>query len=147
MIIIRLWHYKLIPYLDKQRLVAQWRECCCIAKNIADNGTPNHILVNEVLNYPTIHFIEYTNMILKEMNKRGYKVTEKSYLNFCENIRKGNLYFRDKYNNSVIIDNQVLWHDDIYLQICLYNLYEKALCGGISDKEWQLIEDEFKEYM
>ena len=81
------------------------------------------------------------------MNKRGYKVTEKSYLNFCENIRKGNLYFRDKYNCSKIIDNQVLWHDDIYLQICLYNLYEKALCGGMSNNEWQLIEDEFKEYM
>ena len=146
MIIIRLWHYELIPYLDKQRLVAQWRECCCIAKNIADNGTPNHLLVNEVLNYPTIHFVEYTNMILKEMNERGYKVNEKSYLNFCENIRKGQSYFHDKYNNSVIINNQVLWHDDIYLKICLYNLYEKALCGGISQKEWDIIENKFKEY-
>ena len=67
MIIIRLWHYELIPYLDKQRLVAQWRKCCYIAKNIADNGTPNHILVNKVLNYPTIHFVVYTNMILAEM--------------------------------------------------------------------------------
>ena len=144
---MRLWHYKLIPYLPQKQLVAQWRECCCIAKNIADNGTPNHILVNEVLNYPTIHFIEYTNMILKEMNKRGYKVTEKSYLNFCENIQKALPCFCDKYNCSKIIDNQVLWHDDIYLQICLYNLYEKALCGGMSNNEWQLIEDEFKEYM
>ena len=144
---MRIWHYKLLPYLDRQRLIAQYRELCAIAKNIADKGTPNHLLVNEVLNYPCIHFTAYANMVLKEMNKRGYKVNEKSYLNFCENIRKGNLYFRDKYNNSVIIDNQVLWHDDIYLQICLYNLYEKALCGGMSNNEWQLIEDEFKEYM
>ena len=144
---MRLWHKDLIPYLPKLQLLSQWRECCCIAKNIATNGTPNHLLVNEILNYPSIHFITYTNMVLKEMHERKFTVSEKSYLNFCENIRKGNLYFRDKYNNSVIIDNQVLWHDDIYLQICLYNLYEKALCGGVPNNEWQLIEDEFKEYM
>ena len=41
---MRLWHKDLIPYLPKQQLISQWRECCCIAKNIADNGTPNHLL-------------------------------------------------------------------------------------------------------
>ena len=144
---MRLWSKDLIKYLPRQQLLSQYRECCCIAKNIHDKGSPNHILVNEVLNYPTIHFIEYTNMILKEMNKRGYKVTEKSYLNFCENIQKALPCFCDKYNCSKMINNQVLWHDDIYLQICLYNLYEKALCGGMSDKEWLIIYNKFGTYM
>ena len=40
---MRLWHYKLIPYLPKNQLLGQYRECCAIIKNIADNGTPNHI--------------------------------------------------------------------------------------------------------
>ena len=27
---MRLWHYKLIPYLPKKQLVSQWRECIAI---------------------------------------------------------------------------------------------------------------------
>ena len=147
MIIIRLWHYELIPYLDKQRLVAQWRECCCIAKNIADNGTPNHLLVNKVLNYPTIHFVVYTNMILAEMKNRGYKISEKSYLKFCENIRCANLYF-DINAHLLIKNNEVFpdWHNDRYLIQCYYNLQEKYDCSGISQEEWDIIENKFKEY-
>ena len=145
MIIIRLWHKDLIPYLDKQRLIAQWRECCCIAKNIADNGTPNHILVNKVLNYPTIHFVVYTNMVLAEMKNRGYKISEKSYLKFCENIRCANPCF-DINANLLIKDNEVFpdWHNTRYLKQCLYNLEEKALCQGIPKNEWDIIYNRFK---
>lgn len=144
MIIIRLWHYELIPYLDKQRLVAQWRECCCIAKNIADNGTPNHILVNKVLNYPAIHFVVYTNMILAEMKNRGYKISEKSYLKFCENIRYTKSCF--DINADLLIKNDKVfpdWHNIRYLKQCLYNLQEKYDCGGISKEEWNNITRNF----
>lgn len=43
---MRLWHKELIPYLPRQQLIAQWRECCAIASNLASKGTPNHLLVN-----------------------------------------------------------------------------------------------------
>ena len=144
---MRLWHYKLIPYLDKQRLVAQWRECCCIIKNIADNGTPNHILVNKVLDYPSIHFENYTHMVLKEMNKRGYNVSEESYHKFCERLKVGCSYFRDKYNCKIIKNNEVFphWHTNRYLRQCLFNLEEKADCGGISPIEWHRIQNKFLE--
>ena len=46
---MRLWHKDLIPALPRKQLLAQWRECCAIASNIAKKGTPNHILVNKVL--------------------------------------------------------------------------------------------------
>ncbi len=144
MIIIRLWHYKLIPYLPQKQLIAQWRECCCIAKNIADNGTPNHILVNEVLNYPTIHFVEYTNMILAEMKNRGYKINGKSYLKFCENICCAKLCF--DINADLVIKNDEVfpdWHNTRYLRQCLYNLQEKYDCGGISKEEWNNITRNF----
>ena len=139
MIIIRLWHKDLIPYLPKNQLLGQWRECCCIAKNIADNGTPNHILVNKVLNYPAIHFLVYTNIILAEMKNRGYKISEKSYLNFCENLRCAKLCFDNV--NLLIKNDEVFpdWHNTRYLRQCLYNLQEKYDCSGISKEEWNNI--------
>ena len=39
---MRLWHKDLIDVLPRQQLISQWREICCIAKNIAEKGTPNH---------------------------------------------------------------------------------------------------------
>ena len=46
---MRLWHKDLIPYLPRQQLLGQWRECCCIAKSIHDKGSPNHLLVNKII--------------------------------------------------------------------------------------------------
>lgn len=141
---MRLWHKDLISVLPRKQLVSQWRECCCIAKNIADNGTPNHILVNKILNYPTLHFVVYTNMILAEMKNRGYKINEKSYLKFCENIRCAKPCF-DRNANFLIKNNEIFpdWHNTRYLRQCLYNLQEKYDCGGISKEEWYNIRRNF----
>ena len=141
---MRLWHKDLIPYLPKNQLLGQWREICCIAKNIANNGTPNHILVNKVLDYPSIHFITYANMITTEMKKRNYKISEKSYLRLCENIRCAYPYF-NKDSFLIIKNNKVFpdWHNTRYLRQCLFNLQEKADCNGITINEWQRIKDKF----
>ena len=37
------------------------------------------------------------------------------------------------------------WHNDRYLAQCYYNLQEKYDCGGISEDEWQKIEDFYRE--
>lgn len=145
---MRLWHYELIPYLPQKQLIAQWRECCCIAKNIAVNGTPNHLLVNKVLNYPSIHFIYYTNLILNEMKNREYKVNEQSYISFCNNMTIGQCWY--SHNDDIIRNNKDLfrgWHNDRYLTQCLYNLEEKYMCGGISEIEWHKIKKDFGEYL
>ena len=145
MITIRLWHYKLIPYLPQKQLIAQWRECCCIAKNIATNGTPNHLLVNKVLNYPSIHFVYYTNLILEEMQKRGYKINEKSYISFCNHITIGQSWFNHR--DDIIINSNDLfknWHNNRYLNQCLMNLQEKYDCGGISNEDWDNIINNFE---
>ena len=52
---VRLWHKDLIQYLPRQQLLGQWREVCAIARNIAVNGTTNHVLVNKVLDYGAGH--------------------------------------------------------------------------------------------
>ena len=43
---MRLWHYKLIPFLPDNQLKAQWRELNAIFLN-----EPKHILINYVYEY------------------------------------------------------------------------------------------------
>lgn len=130
---MRLWHKDLISVLPRQQLVSQWRECCCIARNIAVNGTPNHILVNKIMDYPIEHFITYTYYVYKEMKKREYRVDWNKFQKYSENqilLAEYNRVFKD-------------WHNDRYLKQCLYNLEEKYDCGGISEKEWNKITERF----
>lgn len=125
---MRLWHKDFISVLPREQLVAQWRELSAIAGAIQKNKTPNHILVNFVLNYDYNHFINYARMVRAEMNRRGYRtmnsVWEKitslkpdwDYLSYDE-------IYKEKMDNT-------------YLDICFYNLYEKILCeGGIKEPD------------
>ena len=73
---MRLWHVCYIHSLPKGQLVAQWRELSAIAGAIQKNGTPNHILVNFVLDYSFDHFISYTKLVRQEMTSRGYKTMD-----------------------------------------------------------------------
>lgn len=133
---MRLWHVDLIKVLPMKQLVSQWRECCCIAKNIANKGTLNHLLVNKVLEYHYNNFNHYTMLVVNEMKNRGYKVGENSISNFIDNLISG----IDKFNNSNL--TMVLfegWHNERYLKQCYYNLQEKYDCRGISKEEWMKI--------
>lgn len=140
---MRLWHKDLIDVLPNQQLVAQWREICCIAKNIAEKGTPNHILVNKILDYSHLHFLEYTNRILKELTNREYQISEEAYLRCVENLKTGinNGCFYD----GIMINKEVYpdWMNNRYLTQCFYNLQEKYDCGGINHTEWKKIEEKY----
>lgn len=133
---MRLWSYQLLPYLPRLYLIGQWRECCCIARNITVNGAPNHILVNKIMDYPIEHFIAYTTLVKQEMQKRGYKCDVSRFTKWLE------------WDAFKILKNEIFedWHNDRYLKQCLYNLEEKYDCGGISQEEWNIIENKFKEY-
>ena len=135
---MRLWHYELIPVLPRKQLLAQWRECCAIASNIANKGTPNHILVNKVLEYPQVHFIVYTNRILKEMSKRSYKVNQRSYERFADNMNKSIDYFPE---GGIIKVKDLFkdWHNDRYYEQCFRNLQEKYDCGMFDKKEYDIL--------
>ena len=138
---MRLWHKSLIPYLPNQQLLGQWRECCCIAKNISENGTPNHILVNKIMDYTIEDFVRYGIEVSSVMRHRGYHV----------DIGKFTRYFDDsiveevfKYFHGIpMCDVFPEWHNDRYLRQCLYNLQEKADCNGVSEEEWAKITDHF----
>ena len=139
---MRLWHKDLIDVLPRKQLLAQWRECCAIASNIATKGTPNHILVNVMLEYPQIHFIEYCNRILKEMKRRGYKVNQHSYERLVDNMKLGQENY--KIDGIILSDNIFSdWHNKRYLRQCFYNLQEKYDRGGMTDREYCAIYEKY----
>lgn len=123
---MRLWHKNLITVLPRQQLLSQWRECCCIAKNIKTNGTPNHLLVNKILDYPESQFNVYALAVRNEMLKRGYK---------CD----WNRFIKWRINRNYEWDLKEIfryWHNIRYLKQNYYNLMEKYDCGGIPKTEW-----------
>ena len=126
---MRLWHIDLIDVLPSQQLLGQWRELCCIASNIAKSGTPNHILVNKVHDYPIGHFLTYSiDYIAGEMKRRGYKVDTSK---FWKHFSVGDGYEIPEFDTLYSG-----WHNERYLKQCLANLEEKFDCGGITSEEW-----------
>ena len=136
---MRLWHKYLIPVLPKQQLLGQWRDCCTIARNIATKGTPNHILVNRIMDYSTGHFWYYGYLIYCEMERRGYK---------CD-FNKFEKWFDKPYALFIPEYKELFrgWHNQQYLTQCYYNLQEKYDCGGISDIEYDRLIKLFLEHL
>ena len=136
---MRLWHYKLIRYLPRKQLLGQWRECCLIARNIKEKGTPNHVLVNRVMNYPMEHFVTYTASVLTEMADRGYHPDPENFTRWM-----GADCWEKHWKN---VDDLFLdWHNGRYLRQCLANLQEKADCGALTVAEWKQITERFPEW-
>lgn len=132
---MRCWSKDLIPYLPRQQLLGQWRECCLIAKNIAEKGTPNHILVNKIMDYPIEHFWAYTVEVRIEMEHRGYRYD----FHRIEKYRPKD--FAPVPVRFIFVD----WHNTRYLKQCMYNLEEKHDCQGITDDEWYRLVKGYRE--
>lgn len=124
---MRLWHTSLISVLPREQLIAQWRELSAIAGAIQKNGTPNHLLVNFVLDYDYNHFISYAYYIRQEMTRRNYRTMNSVWDKIVALKPDWELLpFTNVYPEKM---------DDVYLEICSWNLYEKYICGGISNNE------------
>ena len=122
---MRLWHKDLIKALPQIHLVAQWRELSAIAGAIEKNGTPNHVLVNFVLDYDYDNFISYAYYLREEMTSRGIRTMSTVWDKIVNLKPEWTLLPLDK-----IYEQKM---DDLYLKICYYNLYEKYLCGMFDD--------------
>lgn len=133
---MRLWHKDLIPYLPDLQLKGQWRECAFIADALAKNGTPNHLLVNRVTEYPYDHFATYCKMVSQEMFNRGFQTTTKSQHRIF--YKPWSYVHREVFNG---------WHNLEYLRICYANLLEKHNGIGksrITDEEWKRLCEGYK---
>ncbi len=85
---MRLWHYKLIPFLPKGQLLSQWRELNSIfAKQ------EHHILINYIyINFEKCLY-DYSLLVIAEMWQRMFKI--KSFEKF-ENYFKRFYFYSSK---------------------------------------------------
>lgn len=139
---MRLWHKDLIPVLPRQQLLSQWRELCCIVKNVNEHGFPNHVLVNKIMDFYDEHLHSYAVLVFLETRKRGYKCDFKKFYERYE-ASFWYCYGREPDHESLFAD----WMNDRYLTQCYYNLQEKYDCGAISEEEWRKIEERYEELM
>jgi uncharacterized protein (TIGR02328 family) len=129
---MRCWHYKLIPYLPRTQLLAQWRELNSIFKK-----QDKHILINYVYEYNIQELNYYTDLVINEMGKRNIKI--KNWTNY-----------NDVFNEPTNIKLQPFkkHHTKQYLLQCFMNLEEKYFCGQIDFdratylKLWNFVNDE-----
>lgn len=127
---MRLWHYKLLPYLPESQFKGQLRELVAIMHDWRDKGQTNHILINRVMEYPRAdlygYFMEYALEYQARNNGRLPKCTDE---------------FRAFGNHMYALSPFPEWHNDVYLRVCMANLYEKHVFGRgrsrITSDEWQ----------
>lgn len=128
---MRLWHKEMIPVLPDRQLLGQWRELCAIASNIKNKGTPNHLLVNKVTQFPESHLYTYAGLVYNEMTKREFSCHFESFTRHLQNNDHPVVPFEELFNTT-----SLHWHTPRYFWQCYYNLEEKFDCGGVKPMEW-----------
>ena len=133
---MRLWHYRLLPYLPDLQFKGQLRELVAIMHDWRDKGKTNHLLINRVMEYPKADLSGYFLEYAIEYEKR-YGMLPKQTDDFRE-------FGTHRYTHN-LFEN---WHNKKYLRVCMANLYEKHVFGignsRITDEEWQRLTDGYK---
>lgn len=133
---MRLWHEALLPYLPRQQLLGQHRECCALRGR--GWGKP-HATVNYVFDHPYGWLFAYHKMVMAEMERRGYEPNEDWY---GSEYRGRNLPVYSTKQSQEIWEEALdrsMWsdpflgsyiypeHNAAYLQECLDNLARKGI--------------------
>lgn len=135
---MRLWHYRLIPYLPKSQLLGQWRELNSIFKK-----QDKHILINYIYEYGKDDLYYYSLRVIQEMKERSYKIKSfDNFLKYFEIPKRLEVFFKDGFFAE--IDTPFFkHHNDRYLWQCFYNLQEKYDRGqkDFSKAEYERLEN------
>lgn len=118
---MRLWHQDLIKELPRNQLLGQHRECCALR---GKGWGKKHSTVDYVFQYSPYYLYEYHLLVMKEMTKRGYNVSQEWW---NKNYRGKRLL---AYNNLEVEDTKCPIypeHNANYLRDCLVNLSEKGV--------------------
>lgn len=133
---MRLWHESLIEVLPRQQLLGQWRELNSIYKK-----EDKHILINFIYEYPKKDLLLYSLKVILTMQRRGYNINLKNFIDYFQ--------IKDyKEMQKILLFNAKTFVKKMnkrYLLQCYYNLQEKYDCGGITEKEWNKINQRFYE--
>lgn len=134
---MRLWHEKLIPYLDRQRLLSQHRECAALR---GKGWGKKHATVDYVFKYATERLIAYHYLVMEEMRRRGYnpdpvwmKVNWRGNILGEEENWANSFLVQDLCNASRIYPE----HSDAYLAECITLLKEKS-----APIDWSVVEQD-----
>lgn len=118
---MRLWHEKIIQLLPKNQLLGQHRECCALRGN---GWKKKHKTVDYVFSYSPYLLFRYHLLVMEEMEKRGYNVSEE----WKDKNYRGKI--AEKYMNleeEVIEDPIYKEHNNKYLDECIENLRNKGI--------------------
>lgn len=118
---MRLWHEDLIHRLPAQQLLGQHRECCALR---GLGWGKKHSVVDYVFLYSPYKLFQYHELVMTEMQKRGYKVSEewldKNYRGKkcpphedLKKIKKTYPVYKE--------------HNENYMEECINNLLEKNI--------------------
>ena len=127
---MRLWHQSIIPYLDRQRLLSQHRECAALRGR--GWGRP-HATVNYVFTHQPEWLVAYHILVMEEMRRRGYNPDKTWY---AAEYRGSTLGYESGWADQDITDDQYCYaahkdgiiypeHDDTYLRECIELLKTK----------------------
>ena len=127
---MRLWHQKLLPYLDRQRLLSQHRECCALR---GKGWGKKHSVVDYVFIHNPAYLVAYHYCVMEEMERRGYhpdRVWDNSdwrgsilgeEKGFSDKNLVGHLWLDVMQMKKIIFPE----HDNLYLKECMHLLMEK----------------------
>jgi len=143
---MRLWHYKLFPYLPDLQFKGQLREVYAIMHNWRDMGTTNSLIINPIMRFDkselTSYFLLYKKEYEKRYNKKIKTSIKNEFLDFPEN-KPGTDYY------TITKEPFTGVHNKDYLRVCMANLYEKHFCAEgktvISDEDWKRLTDGYKD--
>ena len=128
---MRLWHQKLIPYLPRQQLLGQHRECCALRGN---GWGRKHSVVNYVFTYKPEHLVAYHYLVMDEMKRRGYHPdptwynanwrgnTLQNQTNWCNQKLVNEFYYAAADGGRLYPE-----HNEEYLRECIDNLNGKGI--------------------
>ena len=127
---MRLWHYKLIPFLPdrktsgdpkKSQLNGLHSECCALR---GLGWGKKHATVDYVFKHPPIVLYWYHCKVMQEMHRRGYKI-EKKWLNCLYRGKKCDMALPGWVGRSDLM--RYPEHNDSYMRECIDNLKQKGV--------------------
>lgn len=133
---MRLWPYRMIPYLPNKHLVSQFRECCGIMSMLLSGQPIKHKVVAPVQRYGIDDAKTYCILVCQEMQKRNFKMSPDS-------IKKMGLKPEDLTKD--VSQEHIFrgWHERRYETQCIYMFEEKLDCGMITLEEWTKLKQGF----
>ena len=145
---MRLWSWQLLPYLPDLQFRGQLRELVVIMRDWRDKGRTNHLLINQVMEFPKAHLCWYFELYREEYIKRYNK--EISDNRYGKGIKPSIIKEFEDFKQPTTIELKLFswWHNKEYLRVCMSNLFEKYKFGRgksrITETEWQRLLEGYK---